>query len=125
MLKLITLFHCSAHLILTKTFFIDWERPHVTFETNDGAPPSSDIRKNVKINQPVIWYNELFQLFKLLNSIHFGLKSALFDIAKYISLFKNFYFPKTHYCSQYFPFLPHSCLLLNYDLNLTMIYLEN
>ncbi|VDK88425.1 unnamed protein product [Litomosoides sigmodontis] len=44
----------TAHLILAKTFFIDWERPHVTFDTSSSAPPSST-RKNVKITQPVIW----------------------------------------------------------------------
>ncbi|VIO94856.1 MGC26979 protein, putative [Brugia malayi] len=54
-LKLITLLHCNAHLILTKTFFIDWERPHVTFKTNNKAPVSSDVREDVDIAQPVIW----------------------------------------------------------------------
>ncbi|VDO12663.1 unnamed protein product, partial [Brugia timori] len=56
-LKLITLLHCNAHLILTKTFFIDWERPHVTFKTNNKAPVSSDVREDVDIAQPVIWYD--------------------------------------------------------------------
>ncbi|KAL3995461.1 Meckelin (Transmembrane protein 67) family protein [Acanthocheilonema viteae] len=54
-LKLISLFHCSAHIILTETFFIDWERPRVTFEINNETTSSSDMRKNAKITQPVIW----------------------------------------------------------------------
>ncbi|CAG9536684.1 unnamed protein product [Cercopithifilaria johnstoni] len=58
-LKLISLFHCSANLILTKTFFIDWERPHVTFEKSNTTPSSSssssDTKKNVKLTKPIIW----------------------------------------------------------------------
>uniref|UniRef100_A0A0R3RLE1 Meckelin n=1 Tax=Elaeophora elaphi TaxID=1147741 RepID=A0A0R3RLE1_9BILA len=54
-LKLISLFHSSAQLILSKTFFIDWERPHVTFKTDNKTPPSSGISENAVITQPVIW----------------------------------------------------------------------
>ncbi|MCP9263861.1 Meckelin [Dirofilaria immitis] len=54
-LKFISLMHCNAQLILTKTFFIDWEQPHVTFKTNNKTPPSSNIIESTIINRPVIW----------------------------------------------------------------------
>ncbi|EFO12965.2 hypothetical protein LOAG_15566, partial [Loa loa] len=64
-LKLISLLHCSAHLILTKTFFIDWERPHITFKTNNKTPITSDIKEDVEITQPVIWYDIIYSSYSI------------------------------------------------------------
>lgn len=54
-LKLVSVLHRTAHLILTKTFFIDWERPHVTTKTNT-LPLSADVTQSTVTTAPVIWY---------------------------------------------------------------------
>uniref|UniRef100_A0A158R5Z1 Meckelin n=1 Tax=Syphacia muris TaxID=451379 RepID=A0A158R5Z1_9BILA len=54
-LKFVSLVHRSMHLILTKTFFIDWERPTVVRNENLLQPPSRDLTDNHTKSEPVIW----------------------------------------------------------------------
>ncbi|KHN79552.1 Meckelin [Toxocara canis] len=56
MLKFIAMVHKSAHLMLTKTFFIDWERPLPTVVSNTQHPPSADLDRRLSSATPtVIW----------------------------------------------------------------------
>lgn len=61
-LKFIGLLHRIMHMVLTKTFFIDWERPTVTFANSNSSnnnivqqPPSRDLSTNTTKTEPVIW----------------------------------------------------------------------
>ncbi len=56
-LKLFAVLHVHVSLILTETFFIDWERPRslILTEDNPARAPTADIAKHAKPSPAVIW----------------------------------------------------------------------